>query len=64
MDLILEQLLQNLEERDFHLDTGVVGTKYMLRVLTDYGHADVMYKIAQLPQNLKNLPQNPLNNAL
>jgi alpha-L-rhamnosidase len=44
--LIIEKLLNNLEERDFHLDTGVIGTKYMLRVLTEYGHADVMYRIA------------------
>lgn len=46
VDLILKQLLHSLEERDFHLDTGVIGTKYLLKVLTDYGHADVMYKIA------------------
>ena len=46
VDMILEQLLQNLEERDFHLDTGVIGTKYLLKVLTDHGHTDVMYKIA------------------
>ncbi len=46
VDVILEQLLQNLEENDYHLTTGVVGTKYLLRVLTEYGHSDVMYKIA------------------
>ncbi len=46
VDMILEQLLQNLEERDYHLDTGVIGTKYLLKVLTKHGHADIMYRIA------------------
>jgi alpha-L-rhamnosidase len=43
---ILAQLLKDLQDNDYHLDTGVVGTKYMMHVLTRYGHAEVMYQIA------------------
>jgi alpha-L-rhamnosidase len=46
VDRIMEQLLADLEARGYHLDTGVVGTKYMLQALTEHGHADVMYEIA------------------
>ena len=29
-----------------HIDCGILGTKYVLNVLTDMGHADVAYRIA------------------
>jgi alpha-L-rhamnosidase len=32
--------------RDGHLNTGAIGTKHLLRVLTDGGHADVAHTIA------------------
>lgn len=39
-------LLDLIENRDQgHLTTGIFGTKYLLQVLTDAGHADVAYKI-------------------
>jgi len=46
VDTIMKQLIENIREHDYHLTTGVVGTKYLLRVLSDYGRTDVMYKIA------------------
>jgi alpha-L-rhamnosidase len=29
-----------------HLDTGVLGTKYILPILTEYGHTDLAYAVA------------------
>ena len=46
-ELVLGRLLHSvIEEQDFHLDTGILGTRYLLDVLTNYGHADVAYKVA------------------
>lgn len=46
VDGILERLLKNLEEKGYHLETGVVGTKYVIDALTRYGKGEEMYKIA------------------
>ena len=35
-----------VQEHDGHLDTGVIGTKHLLRVLTEHGHTDVAARIA------------------
>jgi alpha-L-rhamnosidase len=44
---VLGRLLQSVvEERDYHLDTGILGTRYLLDVLTQMGHGDVAYKVA------------------
>ncbi|MFA7472716.1 MAG: family 78 glycoside hydrolase catalytic domain [Spirosomataceae bacterium] len=43
---LLQKLLKNLKEKDHHLETGVVGTKYVIDVLTRYGKAKEMYIIA------------------
>ncbi|HTY37482.1 MAG TPA: family 78 glycoside hydrolase catalytic domain [Bacteroidota bacterium] len=44
---VLDRLLQSvIADQDFHLDTGILGTKYILDVLTDYGHAETAYKVA------------------
>ncbi|UMG94816.1 Ig-like domain repeat protein [Nocardioides sp. TF02-7] len=34
------------EERDGHLWTGVLGTKYLLPVLTEHGHGDLAFTVA------------------
>ncbi len=41
------QKLVNLitNDQDYHLDTGIVGTKYVFDVLTENGYADIAYKI-------------------
>ncbi|HUX06048.1 MAG TPA: family 78 glycoside hydrolase catalytic domain [Acidobacteriota bacterium] len=31
---------------DYHLDTGMIGTRYLLEVLCENGHAEAAYKIA------------------
>jgi alpha-L-rhamnosidase len=39
-------LLHDIQEKQGHISTGIFGTKYMLNDLTDLGHADVAYEIA------------------
>ncbi len=34
-----------IEDHDYHVDTGIVGTRYLFDVLTENGYADVAYKI-------------------
>lgn len=46
---VLRNLVADIEAKSYHLDTGMVGTKYLLPVLTENGYADVAYKI--LTQN-------------
>ncbi|MCP4750485.1 MAG: alpha-L-rhamnosidase, partial [Proteobacteria bacterium] len=46
-----QQALENLEtavvsQSDCHVDTGIVGTRYLFDVLTENGLADVAYKVA------------------
>lgn len=43
---VLAQLVANVEAHDGHLDTGILGAKYLLHALTDGGRADVAYRIA------------------
>lgn len=46
-DAVLSKLLHSIiNDHDYHLDTGIIGTRYLLDVLTDNGHADVAYRIA------------------
>ena len=43
---VLKRLLESIIRlRDYHLDTGIHGTRYVLDVLAETGHADVAYKI-------------------
>jgi alpha-L-rhamnosidase len=34
-----------IEDHDYHIDTGIVGTRYLWDVLTENGQAEVAYKI-------------------
>lgn len=45
VDGVVSNLINDIVEKDYHLDTGCVGTKYILPVLCDYGYTDVAYKI-------------------
>lgn len=45
----LSFLLRDIEEHKGHLTTGILGTKFMLDVLSREGHADVAYQIAAQP---------------
>jgi alpha-L-rhamnosidase len=43
---IMEKLLQDIEnEHGGHINTGIVGTRYILDTLTEYGRADLAYKL-------------------
>jgi len=42
---VLAKLLKAIRDKDDHLDCGILGTKYVLDVLTAYGRQDVAYKI-------------------
>jgi len=41
---VLNSLIANLEKQG-HLDTGILGAKYVLRVLSESGRTDLAYKI-------------------
>ena len=42
---VLAHLVANVEDQDNHLDTGVVGIKFLLNGLVQHGRADVAYRI-------------------
>ena len=44
-DRVLAKLVDNIEEQDNHLDTGVVGTKFLINGLVKHQRADVAYRI-------------------
>lgn len=44
-DRVVKALRDNIAECDDHLDTGIVGTRYLFEVLCDNGMADLAYKI-------------------
>jgi alpha-L-rhamnosidase len=43
---VVETLVANIHATDNHLDTGVLGSKYLLHALTAHGHVDLAYRIA------------------
>lgn len=45
----LSFLLQDIESHKGHLTTGILGTKLMLEVLSNEGHADEAYRIVTQP---------------
>ena len=46
VDDIVARLVANIRERDEHLWVGILGTKYLLPVLTAAGHGDLALRIA------------------
>jgi alpha-L-rhamnosidase len=46
---VLAYLVQEIHVRKDHLSTGIMGTKFMLDVLSREGHADLAYKIVTQP---------------
>ena len=45
METVVANLVKDIEEKNYHLDTGVVGTRLILPVLCDYGYSQVAYRI-------------------
>jgi len=43
---VVDHLVQAVQQKGNHLDTGILGTKYLLNVLLDNGRADVAYQVA------------------
>ena len=43
---VVELLLEQLEKTDHHIDTGILGSKYLLTCLSDRGQADAAYRVA------------------
>lgn len=43
---VLQFLAEDIAKHDGHLTTGIFGTKYMLRALTESGRADLAHRIA------------------
>lgn len=43
---VVSNLVANVQARQYHLDCGILGTKYLLHALTDNGQAEVAYKLA------------------
>lgn len=42
---VFENLCRDVQARGFHLNTGIVGTKALLEVLTDNGRTDLAYRV-------------------
>ena len=46
-DKVLASLLRSVEVlQDFHLDTGILGTRYLLDVLTEAGRGETAFRVA------------------
>ena len=43
---VVQNLVQDVVARGYHLDTGAAGTRHLLPVLTEAGHSDVAYRVA------------------
>jgi alpha-L-rhamnosidase len=42
----LKTLLNQLADADYHLDTGILGAKYVMHLLTDHGFGEIAYRVA------------------
>ncbi|MBT30666.1 MAG: hypothetical protein CMO01_13485 [Thalassobius sp.] len=42
---VLDNLLQNIKEHNYHFDVGVVGLKFLYNVLRENGKSEVLYKM-------------------
>ncbi len=43
--IVAENLAKDFISRDYHLDTGCTGTKFVLPVLCDNGYSDIAFKV-------------------
>ncbi|HWJ81652.1 MAG TPA: glycoside hydrolase family 78 protein [Nocardioides sp.] len=46
-DALVEQFVQTLERRDYHLSTGFLGVDGLLPALTEAGRSDIAYRLLQ-----------------
>jgi alpha-L-rhamnosidase len=43
---VVENLVNDVKNHDYHLTTGNLCTKYVIEMLTEYGYTDIAFKIA------------------
>ena len=43
--VVLENLVNDIIQKDYHFDTGCIGVQFVLPVLFDNGYSDVAYKV-------------------
>jgi len=43
---VVQNLVTEVARQNGHIDTGILGAKYLLNTLTDHGRADIAYEIA------------------
>lgn len=43
---VVQSLVDDIEARGWHLDTGILGTSVLLPVLSEHGHHDVAHRLA------------------
>ena len=43
--LLVDKLVKDIEQRDWHLSTGFLGTPFLLFTLADHGRSDVAYRL-------------------
>ncbi len=48
--LAAEYLSQLIEKREFHIDCGILGMKYIFNALSEYGYAQTVYKLCLNPE--------------
>lgn len=44
-ELVLQRLLEQIEQHNYHFDAGVVGLKYLFNVLRETGHSELLYRM-------------------
>lgn len=44
-----EHLAELVRQKDYHIDCGLLGTKYIFDALSDYGYAETAYKMVSNP---------------
>lgn len=42
---LMERLVERIKENGWHIDYGILGSKYVLNILGEYGYIDVIYKM-------------------
>ena len=42
---VIDNLIKDITDKNYHLDTGCTGTRFVLPVLFDNGYADIAYRI-------------------
>jgi len=44
-EIVLKKLIEDLKERDYHLNTGIFSARFLLVILTEAGYHDIAYKV-------------------